>query len=95
VKDHNGNKYVEHFTCWNQLLCILSGRLTNRESFRDLIVALDAHSGKSYHLGLGKSITRSNFAKANEVRSPKFFGDFAYHLISISRDLHSCDDFKI
>lgn len=95
VKNHNGNKYVKHFTCWNQLLCMLFGQLTNRESLRDLIVALDAHSGKSYHLGLGKSVTRSNLAKANEVRSSKIFEDFAYHLISIARELHSSDDFKI
>jgi len=95
VKKHDGNKYVKHFTCWNQLLCMLFGQLTNRESLRDLIVALDAHSGKSYHLGLGKSVTRSNFAKANEVRDSKIFEDFAYHLITIARELHSCDDFKI
>ncbi|MDT0646755.1 IS4 family transposase [Zunongwangia sp. F260] len=95
VKNYNGNKYVKHFTCWNQLLCMLFGQLTNRESLRDLIVALDAHSGKSYHLGLGKSVTRSNLAKANEVRSSKIFEDFAYHLISIARELHSSDDFKI
>ncbi|GHA52282.1 IS4 family transposase [Salinimicrobium marinum] len=74
---------------------MLFGQLTNRESLRDLIVALDAHSGKSYHLGLGKNVTRSNFAKANEVRSSKIFEDFAYHLIAIARELHSSDDFKI
>lgn len=95
VKNNNGNKYVKHFTCWNQLLCMLFGQLTNRESLRDLIVALDAHSGKSYHLGLGKSITRSNLAKANEVRNSKIFEDYAYHLISIARELHSSEDFKI
>lgn len=95
VEKHDGNRYVKHFTCWNQLLCMLFGQLTNRESLRDLIVALDAHSGKSYHLGLGKSVTRSNFAKANEVRNSKIFEDFAYHLITIARELHSCDDFKI
>jgi len=74
---------------------MLFGQLTNRESLRDLIVALNAHSGKSYHLGLGKSVTRSNFAKANEVRNSKIFKDFAYHLIAIARELHSCDDFRI
>lgn len=95
VKNHNGNKYVKHFTCWNQLLCMLFGQLTNRESLRDLIVALDAHNGKSYHLGLGKSVTRSNLAKANEVRNSKIFEDYAYHLISIARELHSSEDFKI
>lgn len=49
-----GNKYVKHFTCWNQLLCMIFGQLTNRDSLRDLLVAINAHSSKSYHLGFGK-----------------------------------------
>ena len=52
-----GNKYVKHFTCWNQLLAMMFGQLTNRESLRDLIVAIDAHSSKCYHLGFGKNVT--------------------------------------
>jgi hypothetical protein len=51
---------------------MLFGQLANRESLWDLIVALDAYSGKSYHLGLGKSITWSNFAKANEESNRTF-----------------------
>lgn len=54
VTKHVGNKYVKHFSCWNQLLVIISGQLTNRDSLRDLIVAIDAHSYKSYPLGFGK-----------------------------------------
>ena len=30
------------------------GQLSNRESLRDLIVALEAHHSKCYHLGMGK-----------------------------------------
>lgn len=63
VKNHNGNKYVKHFTCWNQLLCMLFGQLTNRESPWDLIVALDAHSGKSHHLGLCKAVPGATLLK--------------------------------
>lgn len=95
VKKYNGNRYVKHFTCWNQLLCMLFGQLSNRESLRDLMVALEAHRGKSYHLGLGKNVSRSNLAKANENRSSKIFEDFAHHLVSIARTLRSRDDFKI
>ncbi|HAJ99672.1 MAG TPA: IS4 family transposase, partial [Bacteroidales bacterium] len=36
VEKYNGNKYVKHFTCWNQLLCMVFGQLTNRDSLRDL-----------------------------------------------------------
>ena len=66
VVKYSGNKHVRHFRCWNQLLCMIFGQLTNRDSLRDLIVAIDAHSLKTYHLGFGKSVTRSNFAKSNE-----------------------------
>ena len=54
VRKYDGNRYVKHFTCWNQLLAMMFGQLSNRESLRDLIVALDAHQGKRYHLGLGR-----------------------------------------
>ncbi|SFU46278.1 protein of unknown function, partial [Porphyromonadaceae bacterium KHP3R9] len=68
VLKYDGNRYVKHFTCWNQLLVMVFGQLTNRDSLRDLIVAIEAHSRKSYHLGFGKSVTRSNLSKANENR---------------------------
>ena len=38
VRKYNGNRYVKHFTCWNQLLAMMFGQLSNRESLRDLIV---------------------------------------------------------
>lgn len=54
VDKYDGNRYVKHFTCWTQLLAMMFGQLSNRESLRDLIVALEAHQGKCYHLGLGR-----------------------------------------
>jgi hypothetical protein len=95
VEKYNGNRYVKHFTCWNQLLCMVFGQLTNRDSLRDLIVIIDAHSKKTYHLGFGKTVTRSNLAKANEKRSSKIFEEFAYYLISITRKKRATDDFMI
>src|SRR5665811_1367784 len=68
VKKYGGKRYVRHFTCWNQLLCMVFGQLSNRDSLRDLVSCLGAHEQKSYHLGLGKGVTRSNLAKANEKR---------------------------
>ena len=95
VAKHNGNKYVRHFTCWNQLLCMVFGQLTTRDSLRDLITVIEAHSPKSYHLGFGKSVTRSNLAKANEKRNSKIFEEFAYCLIDIARRKRSNDDFVV
>lgn len=95
VDKYNGNKYVKHFTCWNQLLCMLFGQLTNRDSLRDLSTVINAHSHKSYHLGLGKKVSRSNLAKANENRDFRIYEEYAYLLIDIARKKRSSVDFEI
>ena len=95
VKKYDGNKYVKHFTCWNQLLTLMFGQLCNRESLRDLIVALNAHQEKCYHLGIGKHVTRSNLAKANENRDYRIFEDFAFYMISEARKKRVNDIFKL
>ncbi len=95
VSRYQGDKYVRHFSCWNQMLCMIFGQLTNRDSLRDLIVAIEAHNQKSYHLGLGKSVTRSNLAKANEKRDCRIFEEFAYHLIDLARNKRENDNFEI
>jgi len=95
VSKYSGNKYVKHFTCWNQMLCMIFGQLTNRESLRDLVVAIEAHKQKIYHLGFGKNVTRSNLAKSNENRSSKIFEEYAYYLIDIARRKLANDNFEI
>ena len=95
VANYAGNRYVKHFTCWNQLLCMIFGQLTSRESLRDLITVFVAHSNKSYHLGFGRSVTRSNLSKANEKRNYKIFEEYAYHLIHLARQKLINDDFEI
>lgn len=95
VEKYKGNRYVKHFTCWNQLLVMIFGQLSNRDSLRELIISLDAHSQKSYHLGFGKSVTRSNLAKANESRDYRIFEELAYYLIGNARKKLSNDDFEV
>ncbi len=69
VAKYDGDKYVKFFTCWNQLLILMFGQLCNRESLRDLIVAIEAHANKTYHLGLGRNVAISNLAKAIQNRN--------------------------
>ena len=85
VKKYNGNKYIKSYTCWNQLLTMMFGQLSNRESLRDLVVAMEAHAGKLYHLGIGKSVTRSNLSKANEQRDYRIFEEYATFMIAEAR----------
>jgi len=95
VMKYEGNKYVKHFTCWNQLLVMMFGQLSNRDSLRDLTSTISAHSNKAYHLGFGKNVTRSNLAKVNERREPRIFEEFAYHMIDIARKKRIDKDFEI
>ena len=95
VRKYAGDKYVKHFTCWNQLLTLMFGQLSNRESMRDLIVAIEAHHQKCYHLGLGRHVTRSNLSKANTNRDYRIFEDFAYHLVSEARRKRATDIFML
>lgn len=79
VRKYDGNQYVKHFTCWNQLLAMMFGQLSNRESLRDLIVALEAHRAKQYQLGLGhNAIVKATLAYANQTRDYRIFEDLAF-----------------
>lgn len=95
VQKYNGNKHIRTFTCWNQMLCMVFGQLTTRDSLRDLVVALDAHKAKSYHLGLGSSVNLSTLARANSRRNCKIYEEFAYHLIDHARRVCACSDFEV
>ena len=64
VAKYQGDSYIKVFSCWKQLKVLMFGQLSRRESLRDLIVAVEAHSGKAKFLGFGDSVTRSNLAKA-------------------------------
>ena len=95
VDKYQGNRYVKHLTCWNQLLALMFGQLSNRESLRDLIVALDAHHSKSYHLGLGKNVSKSSLARANQDRDYRIFEEYAYYLVNEARQKRVSDIFKL
>ena len=35
VRKYEGDKYIKSYTCWNQLLTMIFGQLSNRESLRN------------------------------------------------------------
>ena len=96
VDKYDVNRYVKHFTCWNQLLAMMFGQLSNRESLRDLIVAFEAHRAKQYHLGLGrKPIAKTTFASANQNRDYRIFEDFAFYMMEQVIKKRVTDIFKL
>lgn len=95
VDKYEGNKHVRSFTCWNQMLCMVFGQLTARDSMRDLMLSLEAHQPKYYHLGFGSKVSRRNFGTANERRNYRIFEEFAYVLIEQARKSCYRDDFEL
>ncbi len=95
VDKYEGKKHVRSFTCWNQMLCMVFGQLTARDSMRDLMLSLEAHQPKYYHLGFGSTVSRRNFGTANERRNYRIFEEFAYVLIEEARRSCYRDDFEI
>jgi len=96
VRKYDGNRYVKNFTCWNQLLALMYGQLCNRESLRDVVVALEAHHSKCKFLGIGKSsIARTTFAAANQNRDYRIFEEFAFYMMEQAREKRATDVFKL
>ncbi len=87
VSKYNGNYKVKSFSCWHQLLYMIFGQLSNRDSLSDLITCLQSQQNKSYHLGMGKGTSKANLAKANERRDYRIYESFAAVLVVQARQL--------
>ena len=89
-------EFLDNNKCWNQLLAMMFGQLSNRESLRDLIDAFEAHRAKQYHIGLGrKPIAKTTFASANQNRNYHIFEDFAFYMIEQAQKKQVTDIFKL
>ena len=89
VVKYDGDRYVKHFRCSSQFLCMAFAQLTYRESLRDIEACLRAHSSKLYHLGIRGRVSRSTLADANELRDWRIYAEFAHALIRTARRLYA------
>jgi hypothetical protein len=92
VMKFDGDRYVKHFTCWNQLLCMMYGQLCTRDSLSDLIVCIRAHKAKYYHLGFGKNVSKNNLSHSNKNRNYRIYENFANHLVGVAQSNCPSDD---
>jgi hypothetical protein len=95
VAKYGGDRYVKHFSCSSQFLCMAFAQLTYRESLRDIESCLRAHSAKLYHLGIRGRISRSTLADANESRDWRIYAEFAQALIATARPLYAKDPLEV
>ena len=87
VAKYDGDLYVKHFSCWNQLLCMMYGQLCGLDSLSDLITCIRAHKNKFYHLGFGKNVSRNNLSNSNMKRDYKIYENLFYHLVRESQNI--------
>lgn len=93
VARYDGERYVKHFTCMDQYLCMAFAQLTSRESLRDIECCLRAHQPKLWRMGLRGKISRSTLAEANLRRDWRIWADFGQVLIKEARELYATDPF--
>ena len=89
VSRYGGDYKVQHFSCWQQLVCLVFAQLTWRESLRDIEACLNARAGQLYHLGLRSAVKRSTLADALASRDWRIFADLARQLIAQARRLYA------
>ena len=89
VERYGGDYKVQHFTCWQQFVCLVFAQLTWRESLRDIESCLNARTGQLYHLGLRAPVKRSTLADALATRDWRIFADLAQQLIAQARSLYA------
>jgi hypothetical protein len=95
VQKYDGDKRNRGFSCWNQLLMMIFGQLSNRDSLRDLITVIEAHKTKAYHLGFGRPVNLSTISRANANRDYRIFEEFAMYIVNYARRLRANVDFEV
>ena len=93
VREHNGDRGVRVFKCWNLFLCHMYAQLSGLDSLRDLETALRSKSSALYHLGL-KGFARSTMADANESRNPVIFEEMFGELVKMATSAAPTHTFK-
>lgn len=89
VERYGGDYKVQHFTTWQQFVCLVFAQLTWRESLRDIEACLKTRGDQLYHLGLREPVKRSTLADALAIRDWRIFADLAQHLIGQARRLYA------
>jgi len=89
VKRYRGEHYVKALSCRDQLLALMFGQLSYRDSLRDVVICLSVHREKLYHMGFRTLPKLPTLAKANEKRSWEIYRDLCSVLIIEARHLYA------
>ena len=94
VNKYNGDYRTKHFKCWNQMACMIFAHIRQEDSLRDIDIALNAHAGKLYHMGI-QQCPKSTLADANERRDYRIYEELAKLLMQRARREYAGTDLAI
>jgi hypothetical protein len=86
VEQYQGDRYVKTFTTWQQFMAILYSQIKQKDSLRDIVTGLSAHTARWYHLGI-TGICKSTLCDANAKRDYHIFEGLFYHLLARCKNL--------
>jgi hypothetical protein len=95
VTRYHAEQKVRHFSCRQQLICMIFAQLTWREGLRDIEACLNAKPQCLYHLGFRQPVARSTLAEANENRDWRMWQDLTQGLIAKARRLYANEDLGV
>lgn len=91
VRRYHGEQYTKKLSCNDQMLALIFGQLSYRDSLRDVVACLRTHQGKLYHLGFRSIPQLSALARANEKRDWRIYRDLCNILIGEARGLYASE----
>jgi hypothetical protein len=86
VMQHNGDKYVKYFSCWQQLIALLYAQTTGKDSLREIETGLMCQQKSWSYLGI-EGISKSNLARANRDRDYQIYEFLFYALLKRCNEL--------
>ena len=93
VGQHEADKYVKRFTCFNQLTVLLYAQMTGKECLREIESDLRVLDSTWTELGL-RSVARSTLARTNQQRPATIFESLFYVLWEQCQELSSNENFS-
>src|SRR3989344_2744529 len=93
VGQHEADRYVKRFPCFNQLTTLLYAQITGRECLREIESDLRVLDSTWGELGL-RSIARSTLAYANEKRPAAIFESLFYVLFTQCQSVSNGQSFS-
>ena len=91
--DRTQNWSLSH---WNHLLVLIFGQLLGCGTLRELTDITTAHAKRSNQLGFGNSaVVRNTLSKANMLREPRIFEEFAFYMVSLAQQRRITKEFEL